>query len=412
MALFEIDAISRDDKSIHKMLFNNINNDLIVDGKAINSSVAIPCETDMIKKPEKITRLKLQLGLTCNFGCSYCCQEKSCDGEVPDINDYIKMFPESLAPEKVEFWGGETLLYWEDIPPLVKFFKEKNPLVRFYIPTNGLLISREIVDFCVENNVGISISHDGPGQSFRGKDVLTINRDNILYAYEKLAPQKSMSFNCTIHSENFSRAEIQRYFEDKVGTENLAIGEGLFMHVMTHKAKNLCLLPEEFHAYRRIFLNELIDGSCSRFMIVKSKILNFIDMIERKEATPTKTICGLESGKTLVVDRSGNIIVCQNSAEGTAKNNLNIHVSNFPETGILVDDFPSWVIREECKKCPVVSLCLGGCPNTPDDLRENLCDCYYSDCIPMWAFAIEELTGFLPYYIHADLPENRKSLFE
>ena len=69
--------------------------------------------------------LKIQLGLSCNYACSYCSQAfQIADATVSKLAD-VEHFLAQLdgwitdAPEKIELWGGEPFLYWAKIKRLV-----------------------------------------------------------------------------------------------------------------------------------------------------------------------------------------------------------------------------------------------------------------------------------------------------
>ena len=122
--------------------------------------------------------LKIQLGLSCNYACSYCSQAfQIADATVSKLAD-VEQFLTQLdgwiadAPEKIELWGGEPFLYWAKIKRLIPALAERFPAARFLIVTNGSLLSREKLDFIAVHNIAITISHDGPGQHLRGPDPL------------------------------------------------------------------------------------------------------------------------------------------------------------------------------------------------------------------------------------------------
>ena len=65
--------------------------------------------------------LKIQLGLSCNYACSYCNQAfQIADATVSKLVD-VEHFLVQLdgwitdAPESIELWGGEPFLYWAKI---------------------------------------------------------------------------------------------------------------------------------------------------------------------------------------------------------------------------------------------------------------------------------------------------------
>lgn len=114
-----------------------------------------------------------------------------------------------------------------------------------------------------------------------------------------------------------------------------------------------------------------------------------------------------------MINRSSVLLACQNiSLEfANSKNGGGLHISDLVDGDHDILSIKGWQGRNECENCPVLFFCRGGCHQTPDNLRQAMCDCSYSDYIPIWAYTLELLTGFLPYYIDSDLPDNRKNLF-
>ena len=97
--------------------------------------------------------LKIQLGLSCNYACSYCNQAfQIADATVSklvDVEHFLVQLDSWItdAPESIELWGGEPFLYWAKIKRLIPALAERFPAARFSIITNGSLLSREKLDF-------------------------------------------------------------------------------------------------------------------------------------------------------------------------------------------------------------------------------------------------------------------------
>ena len=136
--------------------------------------------------------LKIQLGLSCNYSCEYCSQRFVPTAEETS-SKHVDKFLENLdswmkeTPKKVEFWGGEPLVYFKTLKPLAEALRIKWPDVKFLMITNGSLLTPEINDWLVEQNFSVGISHDGPGQPVRGPDPLNDadKRDNILDLFKR-----------------------------------------------------------------------------------------------------------------------------------------------------------------------------------------------------------------------------------
>ena len=95
--------------------------------------------THVVKNPETI---KISLGQGCNYSCGYCMQkdignpnERPLNGLTPMLIKNIRRHLDLSELVRVELWGGETLLYWRDMVPIMEEFDREG--VTWYIPTNG-----------------------------------------------------------------------------------------------------------------------------------------------------------------------------------------------------------------------------------------------------------------------------------
>jgi uncharacterized protein len=192
---------------IHRNNFGNVKDAFVVS------------ENNPAKKSRDFRRLKISLGLKCNYSCEYCVQrfvphenENPVSKTESFLDKIYKNFDFGLDGfgKRIEFWGGEPLLYWDTILPIAKSLKENFSKITFSIITNGSLLTKEKIDILDELGFCISISHDGPGQSVRGPDPLEIPKikEIWLYAYSKLKPKGMISFNSMLNVENSSRKKI------------------------------------------------------------------------------------------------------------------------------------------------------------------------------------------------------------
>lgn len=116
----------------------------------------------------------LEITQNCNFRCRYCAFSGNYKYERRHRN--INM-TEEIAFEALEFffknadktirplvifYGGEPLTNKELIRKCVDYARNKNPVARFSIQTNGYLLDREFLKYIYENRFKISVSIDGP----------------------------------------------------------------------------------------------------------------------------------------------------------------------------------------------------------------------------------------------------------
>lgn len=128
----------------------------------------------------KINTFFLRVAASCNLNCDYCYVFKHRDkswekmpAKIPEgvINEFSKRLYEylqetNLKQANVVFHGGEPLFIGKDrlikISDKIRSECGNDISIAFSLQTNGTLIDKKFLDNCVERNIGISLSVDGP----------------------------------------------------------------------------------------------------------------------------------------------------------------------------------------------------------------------------------------------------------
>jgi uncharacterized protein len=103
-------------------------------------------KTAPLGKSQRPRTLKIQMGLSCNYACSYCNQATQInDATVSTLGDVERFLAQlenwiEAAPERIELWGGEPFVYWAKLKRLVPALAARFPEARFSIITNGSLL--------------------------------------------------------------------------------------------------------------------------------------------------------------------------------------------------------------------------------------------------------------------------------
>ena len=121
----------------------------------------------------KFNRVCVPLTLDCNLQCKYCYRDREKLDKIPEFTEDMKDYLRNLSPdwcEAVIASGGEPMIYWDKVKELFSYVPKN---IHKKILSNCTLLTQEIVDYINENEIEISISHDGPKTKFlRGVDIL------------------------------------------------------------------------------------------------------------------------------------------------------------------------------------------------------------------------------------------------
>jgi uncharacterized protein len=310
-------------------------------------------------KSTAVDRLKIQLGLGCNYSCSYCSQANHVPEQAKSSKRDVEEFLESIAwlenaPDKIEFWGGEPLLYWHKLELLVPELRKRFPESTMSMVTNGSLLTYQKISQLENWHVRVTISHDGPGQELRGDD--PFEDPEWVEMIRHLYDSHGVVFNMVLTRKNLDPAAGVKWIRERLGRPVVVNVESI---VNVHDAGSEGpMTDEELDLVRNNLFEGMILGELDDVPILNWKLAHFLNTImtgQSREASGQK--CGMDRHDWLAVDLKGNVLTCQNTgAEGI--HNLG-HVTDMEN--VKLDTATSHRQRTECQECPVVHLCYGAC---------------------------------------------------
>lgn len=435
MTTFVLNCIDQNG-ALRQFLYDNISSALIDErGKYVikpdtgTEGYAIAPQTSKDKplgKTRDIRTLKISLGLSCNYECSYCNQRFQPDAvstNPRDVQRFVEQLPSWFDGGKdgkgqgvrVEFWGGEPLVYWKTLKPLAEAVKERYPNVELAMITNGSLLTAEINQWLDDMGFSIGMSHDGEAYEARGADPLDDEekRKWIYDLFNRLAPKGRMSINAMLHKGNSSRAAIQKFMQRKFG--NVPIGEGSFIDAYSDDAvADSFTDTEELRSFAGSAWKEVREGKANNFSMVHEKTRDFIESVKTgRNAYSLGQKCGMDDPQNIAVDLTGNVLTCQNTSSSAISLNGEPHqighVSRLDKVKLTTSTH--WANREGCVKCPVLQLCKGSCMFLEGKLWDVTCNSAYFDNVVFFAHAVGLITGCTLQSIEGDLPDERKVPF-
>ena len=340
-----------------------------------------------------VNTIFIMLGEKCNCDCRYCLQhvttglvEKMSQEINSDIYDFIRGLAfqrQGKANLTLEFFGGEPLVYLPSIKEIIKN-TENIPNIKYAMMSNGKLLDNETVEYLNKKNVSIGISWDGRSSSYTRKyDVMKENLDNILsiknlwlsavmskYSY----PQDILDdFNIIKKkyddSSNKLKINIDEIFDTGVSDKDLF---DISYDKIYYQMNNLC----------KKYMSNLKDGKLNTDDIEISYIHSKVNSIKSWYKNPKKLYrvrCG--SGISVInMDLSGNFYNCHNSS--TIVGNIYEPYQNVLDTIMQMDSTEYWY-EHECKNCPVISVCHGGCKLIDSDKRKQYCNIKTAVILPI-----------------------------
>lgn len=329
--------------------------------------------------PFPLNTIVLNVTNQCNLACTYC-YEYGEDKIVDTAHGrQSKFMAETTAREAVDlllkesgrvahmtFFGGETLLNFPVLKSTIAYARaraaEVNKSIDFSLTTNATLLRPDIIDFLAENEIGVTISMDGPQE--------LQNRFRVFHngagSYEVVAPKikellrkhrtRPIGARVTLTSETIDVQRIYRHL-----TEEFGFWEVGFAPVTTSPQQQYAIsdagfdrMLGQFRELGREFLEHAVENRHHGFSNVK-------DTLEEIHKGVSKAYpCGAGLG-LLGVSTDGDVALCHRFAGsdthklGTVKTGIDRTLqAGFLEQHHITE-------KTDCHTCWARPLCAGGC---------------------------------------------------
>lgn len=369
------------------------------------------------RKSAAVRHLKIQLGLKCNYACSYCLQRfqpEHDEGGATDVLRFLERLPRHFdggsdskgQGVRIEFWGGEPFLYFKGRLRLLGLaLKSAYPNARFAIVTNGSVLSAEILDWIDAMGCSIALSHDGPGQAQRGPDPLDDpeKRAWILALHDRLALRGLFSFNVTLTAGNHDLSAIHAWFSGRLDGRVPPLNiEGMALPYTEEGFAATIIDPSAQRAAMTSVMKAIVTGPGLSFHSVRRKVDDFIGSLRtRRPSSALGQKCGMDRGDSLAVTLTGDVLTCQNvSPEATAPNGQPHRLGSLDALdAVRLVSATHWSHRRECAHCPVLQLCQGSCMFLQDRAWAAACESEFTYNMGIFMAALYLLTGKMPVAI-------------
>jgi uncharacterized protein len=389
----------------------------VSDAAATNSAVAPRILPLTPVGPIPLTTLVVNVTNQCNLGCSYC-YEYGEDKIVDTASGRkSKFMSEETARASVDFllresggnrkahltfFGGETLLNFPVLKKTIAYAKsraaEVGKEIDFSLTTNATLLRPEVIDFLAANDVGVTISIDGPKEMQ--------NRFRVFHngegSYDVVAPKirellkrhttRPIGARVTLTSQTLDVRRIFHHLSEEMGFREVG-----FAPVTTAPERSYAIEDEGFDRmlgqFRELayeFLSAAVENRHHGFSNIK-------DTLEEIHKGVSKAYpCGAGFG-LMGVSTDGDVALCHRFAGsdahqlGTVREGVDRNRQlAFLESHQIAD-------KTDCSRCWARPLCAGGCYHEAhvrygDTQRPNL---HYCEWIRGWTHTCLEVYGAL-----------------
>ncbi|MGI8743712.1 MAG: quinohemoprotein amine dehydrogenase maturation protein [Bryobacteraceae bacterium] len=387
--------------------------------KAIGES-GVPVEpVPKILPPEDFPLTTMVLNVTnqCNLSCTYCYEYGEDKIVETENGKKPKFMSESTAQESVDFmfrqaganplvnltfFGGETLLNFPILKSTVAYARrraaELGKQVDFSLTTNATLLRPEIIEWLVDNRIGVTISIDGPKEM---QDQFRVFKSGV-GSYDIVAPKikellrqhrsRPIGARVTLTSQTLDIHRIFRHL-----TEEIGFWEVGFAPVTTSPQRQYAISDSafdrmlgQFRSLAGEFLQHALENRHHGFSNVK-------DTIEEIHKGVSKAYpCGAGLG-LMGVATDGDVALCHRFAGSDEHKLGTVHggIDKLVQIAFLqkhhVND------KTDCNVCWARPLCSGGCYHEAhtrygDTSRANL---HYCEWIRGWTETCLRIYGEL-----------------
>lgn len=327
---------------------------------------------DKIYKSKQIDRLEIDLGSKCNLNCWYCKHNGSSpSSNVNQIVPFIqKLVHSGISPKSIRFIGsGEPLVYCSVLKLLVPALHSIFPDVKYFITTNGSLLTKEIITFLMKYDFYINISYDGKKSlQNKGFDLLAypyiVDLIKILLKWNK----DKVCFKSVFTTDNCNVLNIWNDLKNTFGDVNF---DGLPVKYtdatkeFVNKNGSLLNTADLDNLENSIYLLLTTDYKYNQFNYISKCFNQFCSRILYRINSNTSGYCK-SLHYSMNMDLTGDVYPCH--CHNVKPNGVLSHLNLTPQSGAV-----SWSFRKACSICPVLQMCGGYCLMQTNEEHEYTC---------------------------------------
>lgn len=374
---------------------------------------AVVSQSSPGRKSRRPKQINIQLGLKCNYACSYCLQRfqpAHDEGKLADVDRFLATLGDWFDGDEtslVEFkyWGGEPFLYWKKLRPLADALKARFPKARHVIVTNATLLNAEKNAWLDELGAAVAISHDGPGQAQRGKDPFEdpLQATAILDLYDRLAPKGRISFNVVLTAQHHDLDAIHAWFAERLPDRPVHLNiENI---VLPYHEEGMPASLRDTETQERVMLSlfrSIVGGEGREYLTVRRKLDDFYRSLSTgRTSAALGQKCGMDRPDQISVTLKGDVLTCHNVSPTATMPDGRSHRIGSTENidAVALNTATHWSLRDKCRTCPVLQLCKGSCMYLEGQAFEQACANEFAYNMALFMAGLWSITGKVPVSI-------------
>lgn len=319
-----------------------------------------------------VKALCLNIAHACNMKCTYCFASQGDFGLKPALMsyttgqkaiDFLVRKSGDIRNLEVDFFGGEPLLNFEVVKNLVKYGREieqqTDKKLNFTLTTNGILLTDEIMDFIIAQDISIILSLDGRPQTNDRNRILNDGGgtyDIVLPNIKKMVTKNPISYYIrgTFTRDNLDFSQDLAHIID-LGFDCLSLEPAVGPdNDFSIKMEDLPSVLKEYERLTEVLLGYHEAGHTVHFFHYNLNLQKGPCLAKRQ------TGCGA-GVEYLVITPEGDIYPCHQFVGDS-----NFYIGNVEDMLInkgITNKFAHNTIaaKEECQLCWARNFCGGGC---------------------------------------------------
>ena len=369
--LFEETSIDCLEKYNH-ILFQQLKEAHCIIDNSVDEQKELQAMADNIRLNYSDYHLIINPTLNCNFRCWYCYESHIPNSKITNetlirIYNHINLVLENKRLEafKLSFFGGEPLLYFEDIVvPIIKFLstacKATNTKYNIYFTSNAYLLTEERIKILSKYNVNaFQITLDGSKDFHNKVRIAKMSGDS----YSRIIS----NVIALIKNKIFVILRIN-YTIDNI----ISLGD-IVEDLLVLNEEDKKLISIDFQKVWQVNMGELQDHE----VLIERAIQKFLDhnfSVSHKNMDMLRNPCYADLLNEVLINYDGLVYKCTardfNKAEsiGSLEKDGNIKYND--------NYIFNTQLSSECLVCRIAPLCGGGCFKRK--LEQKNVHCYYN----------------------------------